>query len=244
MKKTLFLGLFLAASFFAYSQGNTLYRVDVVKPKSGMRAAFEAGWKLHLDLFHKTKYKQTVYQITNGPDLGAYVIVQGPMSWASLDTVRPDAKAHGLDVDKLFTKTEEGSSRNMILRWVDTLSRNSTVQAEKFIATTTVIKNGKMGEYLAEVRRTVLIQDKLNLPSSTNRLTQMLAGSSPTLVTMTNLKDGFAQLEGGPNNPNFRAAYISEYGQDAWDSRLKILVDDVVSSRSNMQILRPDLSSK
>lgn len=243
MKKTLFLGLFLAAAFFAISQGNTLYRVDIVRPKAGMRAAFETSWKLHVEMFHKTTNKQTVYQIINGPDLGAYVIVQGPFSWASLDTVRSDAKAHGLDLDKLTTKSEEGS-RNFILRWVDTLSRNPTVQADKFIATTTVIKNGKTGEYLAEVRRGVLIQDKMNSPISISRLTQQLAGSSPTLVILRNLKDGFAELESGPNNPEFRRMYINEYGQDAWDSRLKILVDNVVSSTSNLQILRPDLSSK
>lgn len=131
----------------------------------------------------------------------------------------------------------------MILRWVDTLSRNSTVQADKFIITTAAIKNGKLGEYLTETRRTVLIQDKMNSPMSTNRMIQLLAGSSPTVVSMGNLKGGFAELEGGPNNPEFRRMYISEYGQDAWDSRLKFMVDNVVNS-VNLQILRPDLSSK
>ncbi len=243
MKKTLFFGLFLATVFFAHSQGNTLYRVDVLKPKAGMRTSFETSWKLHVEMFHKTKYKQTVYQITSGPDLGDYVIVQGPFSWASLDTARSDAKAHGLDLEKLATKSE-GGSRNYILHWIDTLSRNYTVQADKFLVTNTVIKNGKLGEYLTEVRRTVLIQDKINSPVSISRLTQMFAGSSPTLVSIRNLKGGFGELEGGPNNPQFRTAYINEYGQDAWDSRSKILVDNVVSSSSSLHILRPDLSSK
>lgn len=244
MKKTFFMWLFLATTFFANSQGNTLYGIDIIRPKNGMRAAFEASWKLHLDMFHKTSNKQTVYEIISGPNLGAYVLVEGPFSFASMDTARPNAKSHVLDLDRNFSPKLEPGSKNYILRWVDTLSRNSTVQASKLIVTSTVIKNGKLGEYLTEVRRTVLIQDKMNSPISINRLIRQFAGSSPTLVTVRNLKDGFAELEGGPNNPQFRNLYIETYGQDAWDTRLKILVDDVVSSEVDLQVHRTDLSSK
>ena len=38
MKKTFFLWLFIAAAFFANGQGNTLYEVNVVKPKSPVHA--------------------------------------------------------------------------------------------------------------------------------------------------------------------------------------------------------------
>jgi hypothetical protein len=224
-------------------QGKTLYRVDVVKPKAGMRTAFEASWKLHLNTFHNTTNKRTVYQVTSGSQIGSYTIVEGPFSFADMDSAKGDGKAHALDLDRNFTPKLESGSNNFIARWIDTLSRNN-VKAEKFLVTNTVVKNGKMNDYMAEVRRTVLIQDKINSPVSTNRLTLPFAGSSPMLVSIRNLKDGYQELESGPNSPEFKNSYISTYGQADWDNRLKILVDLVVKSDSHFEILRPDLSSK
>jgi len=243
MKKTFLFGLFLAAAFFANSQGNTLYRVDVVKPKAGMQSAFEASWKLHMSMYHKATDKRTVYEVVSGPDLGSYVIVEGPFSFASMDTVKPNSKAHGLDLDRNFTPKLDPGSNNFMARWVDTLSRNFNTYGEKLFVTTTVVKNGKMDEYLSETRRTVLIQDKMNSTMSISRHIKQFAGSSPTLISVRILKDGYKELE-GPQNPQFRTTYINVYGQEAWDNRLKILVDDVVSSDSHFEILRADLSSK
>ena len=45
-----------------------------------------------------------------------------------------------------------------------------------------------------------------------------------------------------PQN-GFRDAYIKDYGQEAWDKRVKLLVDDRVSQEQHFEILRKDLSS-
>ena len=67
------------------------------------------------------------------------------------------------------------------------------------------------------------------------------------LVTIRNLKDGFKELEANyfnlPQN-GFRDEYVKQYGQDAWDKRQKLLVDDVVSREQHFEKLRRDLSSK
>ena len=224
-------------------QGKNLYRIDIVNPKAGMRTAFETSWKLHLNTFHNTTDKRSVYQSVSGPQLGSYTIVEGPFSFAEMDSAKGNSKAHNLDLDRNFTPKLDPGSNNFIARWVDTLSRNN-VKAEKFLVTSTVVKNGKMGDYLAEIRRTVLIQNKINSTVSTDRFTLPFAGSSPTLISVRNLKDGYKELEGGPNSPEFRNTYINTYGQADWDNRLKILVDLVVNSESHFEILRPDLSSK
>ena len=72
MKKTFFLWLFIAVAFFANGQGKTLYEVNFVKPKPGMRSTFEANWKAHLAKFHKTDDKRTVYEVVSGPHSGEY----------------------------------------------------------------------------------------------------------------------------------------------------------------------------
>jgi hypothetical protein len=259
MKKTFFLWLFIAAAFFANSQGSTLYRVNFVKPKAGMKSAFEANWKSHLAKFHKADDKRTVYEVVSGPHSGEYHIVEGPIAFADMDTERPNAKEHGLDLEKNFSPLLEPNSMNAIFRWDDTASFNGKVTAEKFQVTVTHVKPNLITETIREGRRGTLIFAKLsqanNIPLrfSANVYTKIMAGSDPVRVSVRNLKDGFKELEAnyyGPNTmanqPNaFRDAYIKEYGYDAWDARQKVLDNNanVESREIYLMKLRKDLSS-
>jgi hypothetical protein len=247
MKKTFFLWLFIAAAFFVKGQGNTLHEVNIVKPKAGMRSAFEASWKAHLDKYHKTSDKRNVYEVTSGPQSGSYVIVEGPISYADMDKTLPNEKEHALDLEKNFTPKLEPGSQNFIARWADTLSYNGDTKAEKFLLTITMVKDGKMGEYLTEVRRNALLSAKLNSPFSYNILIKQQAGSSPMIIGIRNLKEGYKELETDyfklPQN-GFKDAYVAEYGQEAWDKRVKLLVDNIVSREQHFEKLRTDLSSK
>jgi hypothetical protein len=247
MRRTFFLWLFIAAAFFSNSQGNTLYQVNVVKPRAGMKSAFEASWKMHLDKFHKTTDKRNVYEVTSGPENGSYVIVEGPFSYADMDKEKPNTKEHALDLEKNFTPKLEPGTGNFIARFADTLSYNGDTKADKFLLTITVVKDGQMGDYLAETRRSILILGKINSPLSISTLIKQQAGSSPTLIGIRNLKDGFKELETNyfnlPQNA-FRDAYVKEYGQEAWDKRVKLLVDDRASQEQHFEKFRADLSSK
>ena len=104
MKKSFFFFFFIAAAFFAYGQCNTLYRVNTVKPKAGMKSAFEASWKMHLDKYHKTSDKRNVYEVTSGPEIGSYVIVEGPFSYADMDKTLANTKEHALDLEKNWNR--------------------------------------------------------------------------------------------------------------------------------------------
>ena len=247
MKKTFYLWLFIAVAFFAKGQGNTLYEINIVKPKAGMKSAFEASWKLHLDKYHKSSDKRSVYEITSGLHNGSYVILEGPFSYADMDKTLPNAKEHGLDLEKNFTPKLEPGSQNFIARFADTLSYNFNVTPDKLLLTVTVVKDGKLGEYLTEIRRTVLIYEKLKSPFSFYNLIKQQAGSAPTIYTVRNLKEGFKELEQNyfnlPQNW-FRDAYVKDYGQEEWDKRVKTLVDNVVSREQHFEKFRADLSSK
>ena len=245
--KQLFCLLLCAATVSVFGQGSTLYRVNMVTPKAGMKTAFETSWKMHLDKFHKTTDKRTVYEVTSGPESGGYVIVEGPVSYADMDKALPNANEHGLDLEKNFTPKLEPGSGNGLYRWADTLSYHGDTKADKILVTVTVLKDGKAGEVMTEMRRTALIAEKIKSPLSYNVMVKQFAGSSPTIVTLRNLKNGFKELETdyykmAPDA--FKNAYIADYGQEAWDKRLKLLVDNVVSREQHFEKLRADLSSK
>lgn len=254
MKKTFFLWLFMAAAFIANGQGKTLYTVNFVKPKAGMKSTFEANWKAHLAKFHKTADKRNVYEVMSGPNIGYYHIVEGPISFADMDAVKPMAKEHGLDLEKNFSPFLEPNTMNGTYRWDDTASFNPTVKADKFLVTVTHVKFGQLDETIRESRRGSLINAKINPTSrfSVNVYTQIWSGSDPVRVSMRNLKDGFKELETdyyGPNTmaPNaFKDAYIKDYGQDAWDARQKVLDNNANVQSREIFILkfRKDLSSE
>ena len=246
MKKIFFLWLFATASIFAIGQGSSLYEVNVVKPKAGMQMAFEASWKLHLDKFHKTSDKRNVYEVTSGPELGSYVIVEGPFSYADMDKTLTTAKAHTSDLDKNFTPKVETENQNFRCAFRDTLSYNPDANATKLLVTVTVLKDGKQPDYVRELRRNAIISAKLNSQFSYVVLIKTQSGSSPTIITLRSLKNGYAELEANyfqTPSTAFRDAYVKEWGQEAWDARLKQLVDDVVSREQHFEVYRADLSS-
>jgi hypothetical protein len=247
MKKTFFMWLFMIAAFFANSQGSTLYEVNVVKPKAGLKSAFEASWKAHLNAYHQATDKRQVYEVTSGPENGSYVIVEGPFSYADMDKTNTNGKAHGLDLEKNFSPKLEQGNQNFIAQWRDSLSHNGNVTADKILITTTVVKDGKLADYLSELRRSILTLGKINSPISLNISVKQQSGSSPTIISIRNLKDGFKELDADyfKTPPNaFRESYVKDYGQAAWDKRVKQLVDDVVSREQHFELHRADLSSK
>jgi hypothetical protein len=245
MRKIFFLGLFIAATCFVNGQGRTLYKVNTLTPRSGMQSAFEESWKSHLAKFHSQTDKRKVYEVMSGPETGSFVVVEGPISYASMDTVLPTAKEHQLDLEKTFSP-ELQSNNNMLVRWIDTLSYKG-VQADLSVISIIVIKDGKLSDYMAESRKTILLYTKLNAPFSFYAMVRQQAGSSPTIVLIRNLKDGYKELDQDYFHLPmdwFKTNYIKEYGQAAWDNRLKLLEDITVSRTQHFEKFRADLSSK
>ena len=187
------------------------------------------------------------YEVISGPELGSYVIVEGPFSFADMDKALPNAKEHTADLDKNFTPKVETENQNFMCAFRDTLSYNPQPDAKKLLVTVTVLKDGKQPDYVRELRRNAIIAAKLNSRISYVVLIKTQSGSSPTIITLRNLRNGYAELEANyfQTPPNaFREAYVKEWGQEAWDKRLAQLVNDVVSRELHFEVYRSDLSSK
>lgn len=245
MRKIFFL-LLLAATLNTFGQGKTIYSVSWVKPKIGMVTAFETAWKAHVAKFHNGDDKRTVFEITSGDRSGCYQFIEGPMSFADMDAEKANQSAHDLDYDKTVAPTLAEESGSYYYQYLDSLSFNTDVLANKSVVTLTYIKGGKMGDYRDELKRAVDMNKKIGVPFNNNRYQQMAAGSAPQMASVYNLKDGFKQLEMDyfKDAPNFRDSYVKIYGIDAWEARIKLLDEIVLKTEVYWRKRRADLSSK
>ncbi len=245
MRKIFFL-LLLLANFNVFSQGKTIYSVSYVKPKIGMTSAFENAWKAHVAKYHNGDDKRFVFEILSGDMAGYYAFVEGPMSYADMDTEKPGQAGHDMDYEKTVAVTIGEETGIHYYQYVDTLSVNANVTADKSTVTFTHIKNGRMGDYRDEMMRSKAVSLKVNWPLNSYRYQQMMAGTDPVMVSVYNLKDGFKQLEAGyfKDMPNFRDAYIAMYGFASWQKRLDLMSEITVKTEVYMRKRRADLSSK
>ena len=245
MRKILVL-LLTVATCTAYSQGKTIYSVSSVKPKIGMTTAFENAWKTHVSKFHNGDHKILVFEILSGDKGGYYQFVKGPMSYADMDIEKPDQSAHDMDYQKKVASTLSDETGIFYYQYLDSLTLNPGVMADKSVVTVNSIKTGKMGDYRDEVKKGVMVSRTLNSPFNNNRYQLIGAGSNPVMVSVYNLKDGFKQLESDyfKNVAIFRDNYITTYGFNNWEKRTDLLDDIVEKTEIFLRKRRGDLSSK
>jgi hypothetical protein len=242
-----FVALLLAASFASFSQGKTLVSVNELKPKPGMGLEFESAWKAHNAKFHSGPDKRNVFEILSGPRTGSFLVVEGDMSYADLDIDKPGTADHKADVQKNLSPRLDPSAGRSFYRFADTLSYNPT-NTEKAVLTITKLKVGKFGDYSAVLKKVQQVNAERKWPGSTSAYVQLWAGSSPTIVTVRNLKDGFKELEMGyypgfgPNS--FPEAYTKTFGADGWAQYLKATTELVDSQEQYIVKWRKDMSSK
>lgn len=244
MRNLLIIALTIASAY-AFGQGNTLYSGEMVTPKMGKSAAFETQWKAHVAKFHAKDDGRMVFEILSGDNSGSYLLLQGPSSFADIDKERANAKAHGLDYDNNVTPALEKIGGSYTYRWADTLSYNGKVAADKYLETVYHLKSGKAGDLTAEIKRAINVNTIIKSPSSYNTYVKIWSGSKPEIVIVTNLKDGFKQLDNSfmPMGNTFKDAYIKEYGQEMWDKRGKLLPEITESVDVYISKFRKDLST-
>jgi hypothetical protein len=248
MRKLFFIAIAFACTA-TFGQGNNLWDVEMVQAKTGKGNAYEKAWKAHVIKFHNGDDKRYAEEIMSGPNNGNILVASGPYSLADMDKERANGAAHTADYDLTVSPSVESAKTWGTYRWVDTLSYNGDVKAEKFITTVYHLKAGKLPDLVSEIKRALAVNKKINSPTSYNTYIKMWGGSSPELVTVTNLKDGFKQLDNkfDPNmasrNKDFQTTYVQEYGQAAWDNRSKLLPEITTSYETYISKNRKDLSS-
>ncbi len=247
--RKLILVAFTFATITAFGQGKTLYDVEMVQTKMGQNSAFEKAWKNHVIKYHNGDDKRTIEEIMTGNNQGNLLLLSGPGSIADMDMERPTQAAHDADYDQTVVSSVSTFTNFGTYRWVDTLSYNGDMKTDKFVTTVYHLKPGKTADFTAELKRALAVNKKINSPASYNTYIKMWAGSSGEVVVRTNLKDGFKQLDNTFNpamqamGDNFKKTYIQEYGQAAWDNRIKLTPEIMTSWETYLSKVRKDLSS-
>ena len=243
--KKIFLAFALLSAQLILAQGNTLFTVDYIKVQPSMRTSYESAWKTHVNKFHNSNDKREVYEILTGPSRGAYLIMEGPYSFADMDKPKPSAAEHDADLEKNLSLPVV-TRNTSIFRYVDSLSYHPTHQPAKAVVTLTHVKNGKMNDYMNESKKGMSILSKMPSSFSNIVMTELFSGSDPIYLSIRSLKDGFKELEDGYAGgiSGFKDAYIKDFGQEGWDNRMKILNDYINSREVYLVIERKDLSSK
>jgi len=229
------------------AQQTQLFNVEMIKAKAGQMAAFEAGWQSHVARFHaKDNKTRHVHSILSGPYLGYYQLMEGPSTFSGMDGNNPQKKEHDLDYDEHVLPNIEVRKGNLIYAHMDSLSYHTDVHPEKILTTVFHLKAGAEKEFLAEMKRTAQVDRKINSRSSYNCYVLHFGGSLQQVMLITNLPEGFSQLEEGyfPAVPEaFKKAYIATYTQQQWDRRNKLLKDLVERYETYIAKLNKPLSS-
>lgn len=224
MRILLLAGVVLATTplFAQTTSPKILFGAAVVKPKEGQKLAFESAWTAHLKKFHDGKSSRAVFEIYSGDHTGELQLVEGPMGYADLDVDMPNTKAHDMDFESTVASKLAWEKEGYTYKFIDSLSGTSDFITDKGIQTTYHIKPDKLEAFLKEVRRSVVINQKINSPVQYASYLEMFAGSEPELVIRRPLKNGFKELEPGffpPTTEAFKKAYIEAYGQADYDLR-------------------------
>jgi hypothetical protein len=246
--RKIFFFLFITGVVYSNAQTHSLVGVTLATPKLGQAQAFESAWVAHLKKFHQadTTNRRSVFEIIDGPRTGCYYLVTSGMSWDAFDVDRANQKDHDMDLATNVSPTLSSQGGLSIYRWADTLSYNGEAQPTKYLLTAYHIKAGRQDDLTDEIKRSIAVDKKINSPVSFNGYILTFSGTTPMVVVIRNLKNGFKELD--PDyykglNDQFKAAYLQLYGQAQWDKRMHGLAEYTDLTESEMIKYRPDLSS-
>lgn len=245
--KTIMLLLLLSVAGFCFAQGPTLFEVTTLRPSAMKSNDFVKSLKMHVEKFHTTKDPMYVYEVLSGTNAHSFFYVQPHSSWKELDVQRTDQAQHDMDYNTNVQPKVEWDGSVDYYRYVDSLSHPVDGNFTSFVFNFYYVKPGKLDDLLAEIRRSVLTNNKYNSASAFQTYVKQLAGINQLVVVVSALKNGFAQLDPdymAPNNKTFKDNYIEMYGQNMWDKRMIFLPNNMDKVETELVKLREDLSTK
>ena len=242
MKKLFLMLSCMAASLFVLSQGRTIYISSMLSAKPGQQKTLETAIKNHTQKFHG-KDKMRVFQIMSGPGDGMYQLVQGPYTWAALDSLKL-GDAHDLDFDtNISTKTETltGSTYSQLRPDLSHGSMNFSIEKSRVVILD--VKRGRMDSAIAMIKKLKDAMDKTNDKRDFTVYTKMLSGTSPQIVLIYRYKDGWAEQEDG-NYQSMKNMITSAYSESDWVDWLRMADANIEKQEVFLRVYRKDISSQ
>lgn len=242
MKRLLSLLLVMATTLqFSFAQeNNNLFWTRVVHVKKDKIAEFEKK----LPVFLKTHYPQLsfrVYEIETGTNSGAYAVVTGPLSYKDLDMPMVSPKgdaARNLDDQALSSLIE--SQETLHIRRVGDISMVKPNRNIKFLTVTyREIKVGSWGEYLDILKRLKAARIAGDSKIDVDFFRPVASGNA-SAFSAVRFFDKWEEMDYEEKTADL---YDKINGTGSWSRDIARLNEITLTVRSEIRILRPDLST-
>ena len=228
--------------FLGIGQTKNVITTDRVFPKNDKIQEFEKALANHAQKFHTGDWKWRVYEILSGPDVGGYMIVEGPNSWEQLDTRGNISAEHLNDYEKnvLPLCTEKTSTLFANFR-----ADLSTVQLTDFtekIAINHVFTNpGFNLDFESQVIKPA--KKAWEMGNQTMAVYETSSSGPPQYLIVARYKNGWKERDSSYRKP-FMERYNTSNGGGSYNYYMQGIQKYVNSSWGEMLIYRADLSSK
>jgi len=221
---------------------DTVTEVIRQKARQGTQQQYEAARKKHM-AWHKAQndpWAWDVFEITTGPDTGAYVIVSGNHQWKEMEEW--DAKMGDADIadsQAAMGGFIEGSERSYWTQ-LNAISRLPPLNERTPLATVTFyrIKPGTDAAVRAAIGKLSTALDAGKYPLRMIWYVLSNGGVGPTYAVVVP-RTGLGEMA---PTPTLLEVLEKQLGKADSDALVKAFFDNVVSVNSEMLNRRPDLS--
>ncbi|HVJ08853.1 MAG TPA: hypothetical protein VM554_10740 [Acidisarcina sp.] len=242
-KFALFCALLSAStSILAQSSSRPVSEVNLVTPKPGMAAQFEAGRKAH-SAFHaaqKDTWSIYVWQVLTGERAGSYVMVSPGHHWSDFDAREAFNKLDQADVAKNILPYAASSSRSYFAYRED-LSRSKPPATPPMLHTNTYysVNPEHFNDFIDAVKKINAALEKTNYPTKPSRWYSLANGGEVPAFVLIVDRASWADME--PPEKPMEDALKEAYG-DSGPQVLDQLRRSCRSIYTEMSVYRADLS--
>jgi hypothetical protein len=240
MKKLLL--LLLAMPVFLWGQEKNVATFSRYFPKSDKVNAFEKALAAHAQKFHKGDVHWRVFTIESGPDVGGYLIVEGPTNWDGVDNRGDLGKAHMDDWEtNVQTLLADRYNNDYFVYRADLSTAELTGVTGKVAINHTYFKPG----YNADMQELIKGLKKTWIDNSQSvAVFEASSSGEPQYMSVTMYKQGLKERQIG-FRPAFPVSYAkSNGGESAWNKYIEGVKMAVNRSWGEMLFFKPDLGSK
>lgn len=240
MKRLLMAAVMTLITAVTFSQSNNLYWSMSVNVKMDKKLE----WEKKVVTFVKTHYPQLkyrIYEVISGENTGSYVVVMGPTSYKEMEApyVSPKGEAlmktDGQALDALCNSTIVTYNRR-----VDNLSSMKADRKLKYLVVSySEIINGTWGDvsdYILRVKD-ARIKGGLNMDVDYFRPSNSGIGNAYASIRYVE------KLEELDANVDFGEIYDKVHGNNAWYKDWNNYLSKVKQTKTEIRVLRTDLSS-
>jgi hypothetical protein len=213
-----------------------------VFPAAGKSLEFKKALIAHVAKFHTTERKWRIFEVTSGPDAGAFHFVEAPSTWDAIEKAPQNTDAHTTDWDKTVEIfVEKTTNVGYSVYQEDRSTGKLTDYANNIILTHMYPAPGMTGKAWSLIEKMKKVWE---LGNESIAVFNIANSGEPQIVTSRRLKNGLKELDPGGTTKDMPTRYREANGPDSFASYMEDYGEAFERRWSEMLTFRADLSSK